>query len=113
MSPCPRVEYKKHMGTGMVSPHFIFLNTAINKFNAGMFGAYGHGHISDMVESYFVFIDATRGDVLWQHGIYTQGEPIEPSEKFLENVLKFFPARNEPFDQKACAKGKDGFVYCK
>ena len=80
---------------------------------AGMFGAYGHGHISDMVESYFVFIDATRGDVLWQHGIYTQGEPIEPSEKFLENVLKFFPARNEPFDQKACAKGKDGFVYCK
>lgn len=80
---------------------------------AAMFGAYGGTNISDMVESYFVFIDATTGNILWQHGLYFQGNPTEPSAKSIGNVLKFFPARGEPFDQKNCAWKEDGFAYCK
>ena len=79
---------------------------------AAMFGVYGQSHSSDRVHSSFIFINAKTGEVLWQRVISTQENPLKSGEEFAENVLKFLPARNEPFDQKACAKGKDGFIYC-
>jgi len=80
---------------------------------AAMFGAYGQGHLSDMVDSFYIFIDARTGDVLWERGIYVAGDPVEPNQEFVAGVLKFFPAKNEPFNQEVCAKGEGDFVYCK
>ncbi|MBN2515700.1 MAG: hypothetical protein JXC33_06665 [Deltaproteobacteria bacterium] len=80
---------------------------------AAMFGAYGGSSPHDMVESYFVFIDAKTGAVLWQYGLYATGDPLNPDQENMARILKFFPTKNQYFDEQSCPKGKDGFFYCK
>jgi len=67
---------------------------------------------NDRVEAFYIFVDATTGNVLWQHGLYTTGNPLDPDQSYVENVLQFFPAKNMPFDDKVCVKGEDGLYYC-
>jgi hypothetical protein len=68
----------------------------------------------DYVELLLIFIDAKTGEVLWQSGESSKDEnPINPSEEFVEDVLKLFPARNETLGQKGCAKWGINVLSCK
>ena len=68
----------------------------------------------DYVELLLIFIDAKTGEVLWQSGESSKDEnPINPSEEFVEDVLRLFPARNETLGQKGCAKWGINVLSCK
>jgi hypothetical protein len=69
------------------------------------------GGLSDTVESFFVCVNASTGEVLWQNGIYTLGDPTSPSETYIDNVLKLFPEINKPITAK-CEKVKDQIYQC-
>jgi hypothetical protein len=68
----------------------------------------------DYVELLLIFIDAKTGEVLWQSGESSKDEnPINPSEEFVEDVLKLFPARNETLGQRGCTKWGINVLSCK
>lgn len=68
----------------------------------------------DYLELLLIFIDARTGEVLWQAGESSKDEnPINPSEEFVEDVLKLFPARNETLAEKGCTKWGINVVNCK
>jgi hypothetical protein len=77
-----------------------------------LFGTYGGA--SDALGSYYVFIDAHTGEVLWQSGYFVQGDPLAPNAAFIKNAFKYLPDAGQPFDSTRCQKGeKQGYVSCK
>jgi len=54
----------------------------------------------EIVESSFTCVDATTGEVMWQHGVKTPGDPTDPSKSFIEGILEPFPSINTPMDKK-------------
>ena len=54
----------------------------------------------DIVESHFTCVDATTGEVVWQHGLRSIGDPADPNKRYIEGILKPFPAINTPMDNK-------------
>jgi hypothetical protein len=70
--------------------------------------------VEDSVELLMIFIDAKTGEVLWQTGESSKEEnPINPSEEFVEDVLRFFPARHETLAEKGCTKWGINVLNCK
>ncbi|UCG21039.1 MAG: hypothetical protein JSU80_00080 [Deltaproteobacteria bacterium] len=70
--------------------------------------------VEDSVELLMIFIDARTGEVLWQAGESSKEEnPINPSEEFVEDVLRFFPARHETLAEKGCTKWGINVLNCK
>lgn len=67
---------------------------------------------SDEVQELYIFVDARTGEVLWQGDVFTEGNPLNP-KKYVENVLNFLPAANEPLDFRACRKAASGYFLCK
>ena len=74
---------------------------------SGLLGFYvpSNSAPSDLVESYFTCVDARTGEVLWQHGIYRAGSPVNPEDDFLADVLKPFPDVTLPVDPQYVKKG--------
>jgi len=66
---------------------------------AAMFGSYV-ATPSDTVESHFTCVDTASGEVLWQHGVYATGDPTDPSDKFVSQVLESFPDMGSTMDKK-------------
>lgn len=74
----------------------------------------GGSGVSDAVGSYYVFIDARTGEVLWQHGHFIQGDPLAPKSDFMQYAFKYLPNAGQPFDSTLCEKSdKQGFIVCK
>lgn len=74
----------------------------------------GGSGVSDAVGSYYVFIDARTGQVLWQHGHFTQDDPLAPNGNFIQYAFKYLPQAGQPFDGTLCEKSeKQGFITCK
>lgn len=92
------------VGLGILSALFGIDNT----------GAAVSAATTDQVEAFYVFIDEKTGEVIWQHSLFKSGNPIDPGEKYVEKVLKFFPKVNESYKQSSlCANAESGFAYCK
>jgi hypothetical protein len=51
--------------------------------------------VKDRVESFLLFVKASSGEVLWQHGAYFIGEdPANPGEMVVNESLRYFPKIN-------------------
>lgn len=71
---------------------------------AGAVGVYGSNfQPRELVESFLVCVEATTGDVLWQHGRFVNGTPSQPGGTFMKQVLEPFPKINEPVNPKYVA----------
>lgn len=66
---------------------------------AGLLGAHVQ-QLKDMIESYLVFVDTSSGEVMWQHGIFKSGDPVNPDIDYIDKVLASFPIKGQQMDKK-------------
>jgi hypothetical protein len=58
----------------------------------------------ESVESFLICVEASTGEVLWQHGLFTNKPPGKPEASFMKQVLEPFPKINEPVNPKYVAR---------
>jgi hypothetical protein len=64
-------------------------------------GTYAGSHSpEDTLESYFICVDTTNANVLWQHGLFEQRDPIDPGDSYIKEILEPFPMVGQPMDSK-------------
>lgn len=72
---------------------------------AAAFGAYGaNTEPHESVESFLICVEASTGEVLWQHGLFANRPPRKPEASFMKEVLEPFPNINEPVNPKYVAR---------
>jgi hypothetical protein len=73
---------------------------------------YSSGPVKDIVVSSWFFVDASSGEVLWQHGMGFIGkDATNPGEKVVRDPLRYFPKINETMEPKCKKKDPTGPFY--
>lgn len=68
--------------------------------------------VNDTVESFLLFVNASSGETLWQHGKYFIGrDPANPGEMVVNEPLRHFPKINETMEPKCKKKDPVGPIY--
>jgi len=68
--------------------------------------------VKDTVVSFLLFVNASSGEVLWQHGLFFLGkDPANPEETVVIEPLRYFPRINETMEAKCKKKDPIGSTY--
>jgi hypothetical protein len=68
--------------------------------------------VKDTIVSFLLFVNASSGEVLWQHGLFFLGkDPANPEEMVVIEPLRYFPKINETMDPKCKKKDPIGPIY--
>lgn len=66
----------------------------------------GGGVPQDSWSMHIACLNPNDGDVLWQHGRFTLGDPISPNLGHVSRTLEYFPKARQPLT-KGCVKEKE------
>ncbi len=67
--------------------------------------------VQDSQETFYVFVNASTGEVLWQHGVYIMGKDPTFPVVTMEMALKYFPEINKTMNPKCKKKSPMGPIY--